>query len=191
MADSKKFEAIVGEIGRKLWSIFPEDAVEMQFEAQFHEWMTMGGVSHWTKRNGERGRYLGFGSRPEQLEQEIKADLAEMRTLDIFQQQPWNHVTVTLNEKGKINLQYAYIEDVDYWPRLHLRGVSDLDQAEAFREYGVPPADWMHIASEVLRTRRAQTEAARALADPARLNYLEQAISGLQHRIDTSKIQTS
>ncbi|WP_056531537.1 hypothetical protein [Sphingomonas sp. Leaf339] len=69
--------------------------------------------------------------------------------------------------------------------------MSDLDQAEAFRDYGVPPADWIHIASEVMKSRKVQAEAAQVVGEQARLNYLEQTISGLQQRIDASKTQTS
>lgn len=72
----------------------------MRFEAQFHEWMQTAGVSQWTRRNGVRGQYAGFGSRPEEVEEAIKFDLARMRTLDIFLPRPWNHVTVTLTENA-------------------------------------------------------------------------------------------
>ena len=118
MADKQHFEAIVGDIGRKLWSIFPADAVEMRFEAQFHEWMQTAGVSQWTRRDGVQGQHAGFGSRPEEVEESIKVDLARMRTLDIFLPRPWNHVTVTLTETAKINFDYAYVDEIDQWPRL-------------------------------------------------------------------------
>ena len=188
MTDKQQFEAIVGDISRKLWSIFPEDAVEMRFEAQFHEWMQTAGVSQWTRRDGVRGQYVGFGSRPEEVEESIKFDLARMRTLDIFLPRPWNHVTVTLTENAKINFDYAYVEEIDQWPRLHLIGISGLDQVEATRNYGIPAADWRHVASEVLKIRRAEYEAARALGDTVIQHALEQTIKDLQSRIEAAAI---
>jgi len=188
MADKQHFEAIVADIGRKLWSIFPADAVEMRFEAQFHEWMQTAGVSQWTRRNGVRGQYAGFGSRPEEVEESIKVDLARMRTLDIFLARPWNHVTVTLTETAKINFEYAYVDEIDQWPRLHLIGISALDQVKATRDYGIPPADWRYVASEVLKIRRAEYEAARALGDTVLQHAVEQKVKDLQRRIEAAAI---
>lgn len=188
MADKQHFEAIVGDIGRKLWSIFPADAVEMRFEAQFHEWMQTAGVSQWTRRDGFQGQYAGFGSRPEEVEESIKVDLARMRTLDIFLPRPWNHVTVTLTETAKINFDYAYVDEIDQWPCLHLIGISALEQAEATRDYGIPAADWQHVACEVLKIRRAEYEAARALGDAVIQHAVEQNIKDLQSRIEAAAI---
>lgn len=188
MADKQHFEAIVGDIGRKLWSIFPEDAVEMRFEAQFHEWMQTAGVSQWTRRNGVRGQYAGFGSRPEEVEEAIKFDLARMRTLDIFLPRLWNHVTVTFTENAKIKFDYAYVDEIDQWPRLHLVGISALDQVEATRDYGIPAADWRHVASQVLKIRRAEYETARASGDTVIQLAVEQTIKDLQNRIEAAGI---
>lgn len=186
MADNQHFEAIVGEAGRKLWSIFPEDAVEMRFEAQFHEWMETAGVSQWTRRDGSRGQYAGFGSRPEEVERSIKVDLANMRTLDIFQPRPWNHVTVVLNGNAKINFEYAHVDEIDQWPHLHLIGISGLDQVDATRDYGIPADDWRHVAGEVMKIRRGEAEEARASGDAVVLRVLERKIRDLQSRIEAA-----
>lgn len=150
--------------------------------------MKMAGISHWITNNNDRDTYKGFDG-PFEIEEAIKDDLKRIRVLDLFLPSPWNHVTVTLSNSGHISMKYAYIEEIDHWPNLHMKGVSDLGQREAQEQHGVPPADWLYIANEVLKIRQGEAEAASIVGNEALLADLTGKIVSLQGRIEAADLR--
>lgn len=135
----KNPQEIYQEIGRLIWSIFPENALEAYFYCQVYSG-SRDYKYNWLDHDGNLSRY-DFEQHPTSVLQLISAQLKELQQHSIFDQERWTHCKVTLSNEGKLHIKFAYIEEEDSWSGLYMRGISSLTKEEA-ETYSVPEDIW-------------------------------------------------
>jgi len=180
MSDQEKFEELTQSIGQKLWSIMPEGADEIYFEAALYEMHSQRGA-HWRNRDGSPGHF-DWGKAPGDMDEMIANDLLKMKSLDIFEREPWDHVTVTLTEAGKISFQYAYVPDEDFWSGVIMRGVSDLNDEELEQAY-VPMDIWEYKIEKAIPRKEQDALKAEHIGNLDRASKLRTEAESLRTRL--------
>jgi len=133
-----KDQEIYQKISELLWSIMPEGATIMYFTGDIYPEHFSGGAK-WLFKN-RKIETFAFGERAYESENKICLLIDELRSLDIFKEKRTNY-KVTLTEEGKFNIEFVYISEVDHWPGLYMKGVSDLKEEE-LDEYNIPRDEW-------------------------------------------------
>jgi hypothetical protein len=122
-------QEIIREIGKNLWSIFPNTASKIVFVGMFYsssyqcgpEWFDITG-----KRIGPKWED-DIGTVNKKL-----SDLAlTLQRTPPFANTPFTHMRFEMDEQGKTQVDFAYIPEWDSWPGLFMRGVSELSEQEA------------------------------------------------------------
>lgn len=131
-------QQIYQKIGKLLWSIMPDNALEIYFTGCIYQDYSAGGTE-WQTKDHKRVSFE-MGKRPYEIEDKINNLIIELRSLDIFKEK-WTHFKVTLTSSGKFNIEFAYIPRENSWVNLYMRAVSDLEINE-LEEYGIPLAEW-------------------------------------------------
>jgi hypothetical protein len=134
MNDQKLYQ----RIGELLWSIMPEDALEIYYIGCIYPDYSAGGAEWLTKEN----KIVSFemGQRPYEVESQIDDLIVELRSLDVFKEK-WTHFKFTLTDNGGFNTEFGYIPREDSWVNLYMKPVSDLKQEE-LDEYNIPLDEW-------------------------------------------------
>ncbi|EMB49005.1 Uncharacterised protein [Vibrio mimicus] len=135
---------IYGEIGRLIWSIFPEDALESYFYCQsfpsFQDykfnWLDVDGSISW----------YPFEQHPDDVLHLISVQLQELQKNQIFENDRWTHCKVTLTDKCKFNIVFAYVDEDDSWSGVYMKGISELT-LEELEGACVPEDIWQHRKS--------------------------------------------
>jgi len=131
-------QEIYQKIGELLWSIMPEEALEIYFIGDIYPEHYSGGAE-WLLKNGNLETF-SFGERAYEIENKICGLMAELRSLEMFKDK-WTNYKVSLTEEGKFNAEFAYIPEEDHWPSLSMRGISDLSEEELDRNYPQIPKE--------------------------------------------------
>jgi len=131
-------QKIYQRIGELLWSIMPENALEIYYIGCIYADYSAGGAEWLTKEN----KIISFeiGQRPYEIESQIDELIVELRLLDIFKEK-WTHFKITLTDNGKFNSEFGYIPREDSWVNLYMKAVSDLKEDE-LDEYNIPLEEW-------------------------------------------------
>lgn len=175
---------ICNEIAKKLWSIMPSDAKEIYYVAAFHNWGTAAGIDNWLLDDGTYGCYEDYQSRPESIEFEINDLVKQMRKMAEFKHDIWSDVRITLNNSGRITLDFAYIPDFDSKPNLYMNGISDLSYLEAYDRHGVPIIDWLATAKKSLKFKNDKIAHAISSGQENLVRDIEAQVLSLRSRID-------
>lgn len=133
---NKKYE----EIGKLMWSIFPEDGIEAYFYAQVYQSSSQRKF-YWLDSNGNNAWY-DFNNSPDEITYHIIEKLEQLQKHKLFEKEKWTHCKVTLSDQGEFNIKFAYIPWEDSWPGLFMQGVSELTQEEADDKHSVPKEEW-------------------------------------------------
>ena len=139
-------QKIYHEIGELIWSIFPEDAQESYFYCQILD-EERDYKFNWLDNHGNISRY-DFGQHPTDVLRLISIQIKELQQHTIFKQERWTHCKVTLKDKGKLNIEFAYVSQKDSWSGLYMRGISSLTKEEA-KTYLVPDDVWEESQSRL------------------------------------------
>lgn len=131
-------QKIYQRIGELLWSIMPEDALEIYYIGCIYPDYSAGGAEWLTKEN--KIVSFGMGERPYDIESQIDDLIVELRLLDIFKEK-WTHFKITLTNDGIFNTEFGYIPREDSWVNLYMKAVSDLRESE-LDEYNIPYEEW-------------------------------------------------
>ncbi|WP_158010247.1 immunity protein YezG family protein [Salinivibrio sp. ML198] len=133
-------QEIYQEIGSLIWSVFPEDALEAYFYCQVFDTFREYCYS-WINSNGSEASPDFDDSQINEVTYLIGKQLKFLQQHPIFSQERWTHCKVTVTTEGKLNIDFAYIEESDTWTGLYMRGISSLTEEEADR-YSVPEELW-------------------------------------------------
>ena len=125
-----KDQAIIREMGKVLWSIFPTDGARIEFKAQLYDRSNQCGPE-WFDGNGKRLGPQSFDDYPDEANDELRSLALELQRTPPFDRQPFTHMLYELTSDGKVNLEFACIPEWDSWPGLFMKGVSELTEAEA------------------------------------------------------------
>lgn len=125
-----------------MWSIFPEDAIEVYFYAQvfddFNErtfdWLNKDGNISWHE----------FGDSPTELFEELIIQLKLLQDHKLFEKEKWTHCIVTVTDDYKLNMKYAYISKENTSSGLYMRGVSELSYEESEKFY-IQKEEWERL----------------------------------------------
>ncbi len=134
-------ELIYQKIGELLWSIFPRDALEVNFDCQLYDTFSQHDF-FWIAMN-EKGEWNKYSSVDinEEVNFEIEKYLIQLQQHPMFKKEKWTHCRVTVTNKGEFEISFAYIERENAWSGVFMRGISDLTKEEA--DYvGVPEGIW-------------------------------------------------
>ena len=131
-------QEIYQKIGELLWSIMPNEAIEIYFIGDIYPEHYSGGAE-WRLKNGNIDSFP-FGERAYEIEENICWLIKELRSLELFIEK-WTNYKITLTEEGKFNIEFAYIPEEDHWPTLYMRRVSDLKEEE-LDQYYIPIEEW-------------------------------------------------
>ncbi|EGR0659709.1 hypothetical protein FG135_17740 [Vibrio cholerae] len=139
MADIQNPNEIYNEIGRLIWSIFPESALEAYFECQIYNCST-GYSFYWLDEDGN-DRWHKFGSNPNDILELISKQLELLQQHAMFVREHWTQCRVILTDESKLDIKFAYVKEEDAWSGLYMKGVSELTKEELSR-YSVPEDIW-------------------------------------------------
>jgi len=132
---------IYTKIEQLISSITPDEGKEAIFSARIYENITEYEFS-WLLENDEEDYYkMGDDSADEVFYKLIEL-LKTLQKDMVSKNEPWTHCKITLSDKGEFNIEFADIPHEDSWPGLFLKRVSELNQQEAYDEYGVPKREW-------------------------------------------------
>lgn len=133
-----KDQEIYQKLGELLWSIMPEDALEIYFIGCIYPDYSAGGAEWLTKER----KIISFemGQRPYEIEDQIINLIESLRLLDIFKEK-WTHFKITLTNSRKFSTEFGYIPREDSWVNLYMKAVSDLKEEE-LDEYNIPHDEW-------------------------------------------------
>ena len=131
-------QEIYQKIGELLWSIMPNEAIEIYFIGDIYPEHYSGGAE-WRLKNGNIDSFP-FGERAYEIEENICGLIKELRSLELFIEK-WTNYKITLTEEGKFNIEFAYIPEEYHWPTLYMRRVSDLKEEE-LDQYYIPIEEW-------------------------------------------------
>ena len=176
------FEKLSNEIGQKLWSIMPESAAQIIFRSTIHLKSESYGSS-WIEQDGSLGQF-DWDNEPEQVEKDIHDFVKQVQDLPIFSSTKWTHCKVVLNETGKVKLEFAYVDDEDWWPNLHMRGVSELTKLEAAQNY-IPGKDWRKMSKAAISRKTLQIENALKEGDQNLVDALQTEIDEIKVRLES------
>ncbi|NOH82115.1 DUF600 family protein [Vibrio sp. RE86] len=139
MGTIKNPKEIYQELGRLIWSIFPEDGLEAYFYCQVFS-SDSDYKFNWLDREGNESKY-DFEQHPTDVLYLISVQLRELQQHSVFERERWTHCKVTLTDDGQINLKFAYIDKNDSWSGLYMRGISSLAKDE-LETFSVPNDVW-------------------------------------------------
>lgn len=128
-------QLIYQKLGNILWSIFPKNRDEIILQGQIygHEDFQL------LTRLDLKVESIEI---PSDIFLEFINLLGDLRGNEIFSKDPWTQFRVSLTDKGRFNIKFAYIPEEDSWPGLYMRGISDLTEDEAENVYFVPKEIW-------------------------------------------------
>lgn len=145
-----KNQDILPEIGQILWKMFPKEAKTIVYKGMVyptHDAMMV----DWLDSSGVRIGPMGSDPTRHMAEKRIAALVRDLSKSPPFADDPFTHITVSVDDAGKLTLDVARIPEWDSWPRLYMRGVSEVTDDEA-RTLPIPPA----ILAECRAQRLAQ-----------------------------------
>lgn len=164
----------------------PDNATEIYFKAAFHkQWSSAG--SSWLNRDGSAGHYLSHDQRPEEIEDSVEFLLEELKGLDMFSSSPWNHAKVVLSEVGKINIHFAYVDDDDSFPNLHMRGVSELSYKDFYKDHPFPLSDWIEKVERVEARKVVELEKLDPIKDAVLFSKLDNQLKFIRSNVIEAK----
>ncbi|MDA8708233.1 hypothetical protein N9M10_02560 [Hellea sp.] len=131
-------QKILENIGKILWSIFPEDAVQINFIFQLFK-QHRGDMVSLKLKDGSEG-YLDELP-PYEAVNEIFELIIELQNSPLFQKEKFTHGTISITDTKKIFTKFAYVAEEDNWPYLFMRGVSELSKDE-INKYYIPEKTW-------------------------------------------------
>ena len=133
-----KDQELYQKIGELLWSIMPENALEIYYIGCIYPDYSAGGAEWLTIEN----KIVSFemGQRAYDIESQIDELIIELRSLDIFKEK-WTHFKIKLTDNGGFNTEFGYIPREDSWVNLYMRGISDLTEEEWEKYYSQIPRE--------------------------------------------------
>ena len=133
-----KDQELYQKIGELLWSIMPENALEIYYIGCIYPDYSAGGAEWLTIEN----KIVSFemGQRAYDIESQIDELIIELRSLDIFKEK-WTHFKIKLTDNGGFNRVFGYIPREDSWVNLYMRGISDLTEEEWEKYYSQIPRE--------------------------------------------------
>lgn len=133
------------EIGRLLWSIFPEDSAKIICEGHLFDSYRESTI-YWFDMEGTENSFE-FKMTPQDVVDSILDVLISLQSHEHFKKEAFTHFKITLANNGKIKIDFAYISRQDSWPGLYMRGVSELALEEA-RQYYIPEKNWIELGGK-------------------------------------------
>ena len=127
-------QEIYREIGKLLWSIFPSDASSAHFIGTVYDDNSQVGPE-WFDVNGNRLGPKDFNNYPYDICNLVTGLIRELQTVPPFDKEPFTHFKYMLTDKGKMNVEFAYIPEWDSWPSVFMKGLSQFSKEEAM-EFG-------------------------------------------------------
>lgn len=129
----KEHEPYFQEIGKILWSIFPEDALSIKCSGCFYQDFHSSFFYWYLEDNSEH--VFDWNKWPEELGDKIVTILKTLSGIQPYAQQPFNHFDVSIDNFGKFKFESNFVPRGDCVPRLLMKGLSDLTEEEAKANY--------------------------------------------------------
>ena len=101
-------QKIFREIGKRLWSIFPEDANEIVFSGSPSPSGT-GFEIYWVLDDGSAGR--PDTDIANQIGAQIQEFCKQLQTLPIYRQEPFTHCQARMLDTGRFRMEFSYIPE--------------------------------------------------------------------------------
>ena len=137
----KEPNEIYEEIGKLIWSIFPEDGIKAIYKFQVYD-SSSEYTFYWLDSNGEKSYHAFDDSSADDILNQIREQLKLLQKHKLFEKEPWTQCKVTLSDQGEFNIKFAYIPWEDSWPGLYMKGVSELSYEEADNLCSIPKDEW-------------------------------------------------
>ena len=125
-------QEIYREIGSSLWGVFHKDADRVIMFATVFENDSGAQLSFY---RGEERLKSELGSVAGQVAFSQLVLIRELQTVPPFDKEPFTHFKYMLTDKGKMNVEFAYIPEWDSWPSVFMKGLSQFSKEEAM-EFG-------------------------------------------------------
>lgn len=130
------------KIGDSLWSIFPDNTIEVYFYVNLakgygsysYSFLGSDGETSWPDDESNKSSF--------EIQLNVYNLLKEIQKNDFFQKEPWTQCLVTLTQDGEFSIKFAYVPGEDSWPGLEMKGISELSFEEAYNEYSIPKEEW-------------------------------------------------
>jgi hypothetical protein len=162
----------------------PEVAQEVYFDYCFYGSHMQGGISEWLCHDGSIGFFTeAFPRPPYEAEREIMDKLQELCLTEFYARFNWNHVRVSLSEKGRINFKFAHVPEEDYWPNLFMKGASDLSDEEIARAY-IPRDLWTKKVDLAIQRKERESKTAETKGNAESAAKLRAAAQALRERLN-------
>ena len=131
-------QEIYQKIGELLWSVMPNEAVEIHFIGCIYSDYSAGGTEWLTAKDTIDS--FEMGKRPYLIEDQLMDHILNLNSLDIFKEK-WTHFRFKLTDQGRFNAEFGYIPREDSWVNLYMKGISDLSEEELDKDYPYIPKE--------------------------------------------------
>lgn len=130
--DDQEFYQKIGEL---LWSVMPIEANELIIYGQIYD-------QHQSFRfTVEREGSIESLSLDREIRVQLRTLIEGLQKCEIYAKEPWTQFKITLSNEGKFIINFAYILEEDSWPRIYMKGISDLSEDE-WQETSIPKELW-------------------------------------------------
>lgn len=97
---------------------------------------------YWLDINGNKACHDFDDFSADEILDNIEDQLKLLQKHKLFEKESWTQCRVTLSDKGKFNIKFAYIPWEGSWPGLYMKGVSELSYEGADNLCSIPKEEW-------------------------------------------------
>ena len=130
---------IMGEIGRLLWSVFPEEAEVIITQGQLYPHVSQIGFK-WVYKDGSSGSF-NRDNFPTEIRDKIITQMKLLRDMEPYKNDPFSQFEAHLTNDKNLRMKFAFIPEEDSWQGLYMRRVSELSEEEAQQVF-IPTEHW-------------------------------------------------
>ena len=146
MAGEKNTREIYFEIAKLLWSIFPENMAKIVCTGTLYD-SSISTKGYRINFSNDVVKYHSDEPYPSDIYFKIAHLVKELHDFDEFKKDPFTHFEATLTDEKKFSLNFAWVPQPDSWPRLFMKGVSQLTEDEAEKLH-IPKSEWQSRVKE-------------------------------------------
>lgn len=140
MTGEKNTKEIYLEITKLLWSVFPEDMAKIVCTGTLYD-SSISTKGYRVNFSNDVVKYHSNEPYPSEIYLKIAHLVKELHVFDEFKKDPFTHFEATLTHEKKFSLHFAWVPKLDCWPRLFMKGVSQLTEEEA-KMHNIPKSEW-------------------------------------------------